>query len=277
MLERKTTTEYLKISELEVGKNYKKVCLVTDARYGVTVTGTGYYTFYLKDTESVIISARMFSIEDFANSGYDARFFRNKPVLVNFESQIFKGQWSLIVHEISIYNGSFDYSLFNGAIKSDIKKLQDIYGDQMPIGYESLSIPEFCNGRVGGALKIFEQTTNAILGFAEAIDVSEILQIFNKSFAFYVNYLKRKQAFDLVTGADIHEMLQGLLLESNEYPALLDTCYAMVNMMPPRHIYTHVITNAFTSVIDTYNLIYTQKSMPKGMNTFVDGKELTNY
>ena len=106
----------LDIREFVDGKTFKRLAFVQKVKSGVSVYETGYYTFYVKDVNGNVLAARLFNVKNFIESGFTASLYKNKPVIMEFSSQIYNGQWSLVVDKIDLWTGDFPFARFRGSV-----------------------------------------------------------------------------------------------------------------------------------------------------------------
>lgn len=279
MLTKNSVQRYLDLAELEDGKDFSRVCLVKNVRYGTSVLGKGYYTFYLQDVNANTITARLFDITEFSDSGYTATYLKNKPVTIYFTAQIYEGSWSLILQNIRLYSGEFDYQIFRGIAPSvNIEWLKNIYSgiSEIPEYYRTKCIPEFCGGRSGGALKVLESATRVLEGYKELVDFEKLLRVCSRAFTVYVKYLMKKMEFSSVSDADVVRLLQ-VELGTSEETEVINTCYALLGFRTANNIYAHLVKQAIETVMEAYDMLYFESTMPRGISTFYRGKEIIKY
>lgn len=269
--------EYLNITQLKEGQEYKKLCYVSDVRAGITVYQDGYYTFYVRDYDGNTVAARMFQVKDFEEAGFDAMYLKGKPAEITFTAQIYNGAWSCLLHNISVFSGEFDFRRFRGvAPDTDDAFLREVYGKDVWSQYRSKTLSRFCDGRVGGVTKIFEICTKTLYGFSDMVDKKRLLSCFQKAFHFLVLYEENKEEFGIVTGRHVAQLLQPML-DDEDSDCLVDTCYAVIGMKRADNLYTHLITRALDSAMEASRLIYLERALPYGSTVQVNGGTLTKY
>lgn len=273
MIAKVQESPYLDLADLEVGKTYTKLCYVMNVKAGVSVLGSGYYTFYIKDMRANVVPARLFNISSFKESGLDAISFRGKPATLTFETQLYNGNLSLVVTSAVMYKGAFDYSTFLGKIESNEDlaiKIFEKYGVtyDVPISFKTMSIQELYSGRTGGMMRLFVNAVRASLNYADLVDFPALLHVLQESFLFYAQFLVEKSKVSIIDAKTIYSLLHNVYmrnLKSNALSAIIDTCYALIGEGDPKHYFSSVIKRLVTTEIDNAELMIKINSMPAGI------------
>lgn len=283
-----TENEYLDITELVEGVHYEKLCYVTNSTSGVTKLDKGYFTFFVKDKNANVIRAQLFDVKDFIESGFMAKFFINKPVKLNFLSQMYNGQWSLIIKEISLWEGDFDYQAFRGSVVCDATRLKSVAGKVVgenyliPAEYSTVSLPTICAGRCGGYIKLMDSVLTELYNYKNlpSVDISCLLEAFFYTMDVYYDYLLKLNKFSIIPSSELFDLLKVLDSKIAKNPHRLEiseACRSIVGLVSPQHLYAHLICTSVKKYEEMFNLVYTNATLTKGSLVEVGGVALLRY
>ncbi len=290
--EKKPDVDYLKVSDLVEGLIYTKVALVSSAEAGLTKTSSGYAKFYLKDVDSNVISAFLFDVKDFAFSGITLAQLRGKPVEVRFVTQILNGSMSLLVDGsfgIKEWKGEFDRKKFVDIINFDEEVINGIgrtvFKDaswSIPIGYKTISSDSVGQGRVGAFAKQVELALHSVMGAGTLLegDFEETLRIFFIASDFLFRKVRQQQDAGVLEDVEVFDLLvacSGQYREDPYYPVILDTVKAVLGNSKPKHLVSHIITDAFNQALRVINLVCINKSLVHGASKIIGGEALLKY
>lgn len=285
MLSSVSKSEYLDINELVEGNTYTKVGLVSKCKAGTSVLEQGYYTFYVKDINANVVPAHRFNILNFERTGYDASYLEGKPVTITFNATIFNGRWSLILSDIKLFTGAFDYKRFSGFFTIAEDFIQSTYtrfnmNYKVPAQYSNVSIQSMYNGKVGGAAKLLESVVRSSLNLEDSINLADFLFVVKEAFEFYVSYSLSKEEYHVLDAKTFFNLLNVTyrrLENDNRLSAVIDTCYVLTDTGEPHHYFAFIIKNLVETELKNAKLISTVKAMPAGIATTIDNKCILNY
>lgn len=286
-----SSEEYLDVTSLQENTDYTRLCYVTDMKSGLTRMDKGFFTFYVKDKNANVITARLFDISDFINSGYTANAFVNKPVKLTFSAQKYNGSWSLIINSMELWTGDFDFASFIGKVEcsgSTIKSVLDIIyvdnKDLVETTIKQYGVKRFnsvCGGRVGGFLLLANHVAEEILRYLDFDSISnDIMEVFVISMSAYFEYLDICEKYTVTKMNDVMKILSKVSImneKSNCVEEILDTCRALFRLGEPQHLYSHLIVNAVNNSLRTYDMIYRFNCMPGGSSNYTGGVTLVKY
>lgn len=261
-----------------------RICLVYNVKSGTSVNNTGYFTFYVKDELGNQIPARLFNVKDFIDKGFDAMYFKRKPVLISFYAQMYCNQWSLVIESIELYTGEFDYSKFFGKlddIKTDqLEKIvsEAIDGYVLPDKYRTKSYTELYDGMCGGALHMFVNLVRNVLVYKyEPIDIRELVGTTVIAFDAYTMYIEKLEEFDIVLSSEIFNILRVIENKYNNCTYLeqaIDAARSIIGLTNPQNIYSHIIVSVFNTLKDNIKLTLLCRQLPKACVTRIGDKEV---
>lgn len=290
MLERaETSNEYLRLDDLTINGVYRKIAYVFGVKTGVSSLDKGYYTFYLKDIDANVVNGIMFEIKNFIEQGYDLIYFKNKPVEIEFKATTFAGMWSLQLDSIKVTNAPIQLERFIGKVdNSGSEKIESIYKTIMPDfniprEYALLSLASICNGRCGGALKLFTTVSSKLVTYNEFpnVELKNLLWVFTECFDVYINYLKLKNEFYVTDTAQEYGLLQKLYFKHKDkkvFSLLIDVACALIGLSKPKHLYSHMIVTELNDTVRNFELIYKNNILPLGTSASIVGDgELLRY
>lgn len=282
---------YLDMNSIQECIPLTALAYVSDASTGISKLDTGFVTFYLKDVNSNLVTARLFNVADFMLSGVKVSTFRHKPVKVKFVVQEFRGNPSLVidgVHGIEVYHGDFDYECFIGSIHVDTAELEfigkNIFGEEwaLPAEYQYFSTDTVAKGRVGGFLKIFSMALCTLKGYADltGLEYSELCTVFYRSMEAYYEVLRSQTVYDNLHALKkyevFHRIRERYASDDSSY-LIVDTVSSVLGYNKPLHFISHLICDAVTSAIKGLDLLYVNNSLPLGAKICTGGGELLKY
>lgn len=279
---------YLDISVLEEGKRYTKVALVTNTTSGITKYDSNFFTFMIKDINANTVRAQLFNVANAIEKGFTSIFLRGKPVTITFITQIYNGQLSLILEDISLYTDNFDYSLFIGRVNVNADRLKllakQLTNDEVIISlnFANTSLSFLCGGKCGGFLKLFDSTIKALYAYADfpGININDLLKVCLYTMPVYFDYLEMKDKFPIINQDSLFSLLHSLEASTSKNPLqyqITDTARALLEVTRPQHIYSHLIVKAVKSLEEQFNLITINNTLTKGTLTRVGDSELIRY
>lgn len=275
----------LDIREFVDGKTFKRLAFVQKVKSGVSVYETGYYTFYVKDVNGNVLAARLFNVKNFIESGFTASLYKNKPVIMEFSSQIYNGQWSLVVDKIDLWTGDFPFARFRGSVdaaKDFIMRLaHNCFGsyDLVKDEYFTVALTSIADGRCGGVAKLLEMSlsmSSALTNLPE-IDVKAVqIVIFYAIEALY----QCETMHDTLSIVSNTQLLQRItktkeLTTGQEFQQyIIDAIVSVYGYGKPQMLYSNLALQIIDSCRKQLDLVYCNLKIPTGMSTAVSGFEL---
>lgn len=285
--------EYLNMNSIPEFRTVERVAYVHDVSLGVTKLEDGFVKFYLKDCNANLTTAVMFGVEEFALSGMKATAFKHKPIKFKCVAQEFKGRLSLVIDGasgVSLYDGPFEYEKFIGVIKSDCEFMKNTMGDcgiefnsANFIEWTKTPLEEIGRGRIGGYAKVAE------IAFAECYragtllppeELKSFLSVFNTVSDFYFRYIKKRQTLEIIDTLNAYPFMTQIaqkLSDDDTKTLCMDAFSALVGIDTPKHLFAHLIEDAFNTAKKSLVLILQYEAMPLGSKNFVGGVELSKY
>lgn len=278
---------YLDSTKLLEDKKGECIAFVTSSKAGTTKLMDGFFTFYLKAIDGVVIPARMFNILDFVEKGYNAVALRHKPVKVKFTSQIYNGRWSLILEDISVWEGDFDRSLFVGKLKNtsdELERLMRKTAVSINLSeWEMASFADLAGGNVGGYIALANSVISRLESYKglHGIQFDILMEATLYSLKVYFKLLSLKDRFSVVPAKDILSVYEQINLElanNGNHDVICDACRGALELGAPQHLYSNLISRSIHSALEDMQLIYLYKSMPLGASTYTfDDIELVKF
>ena len=279
----------LNIRSFAEGLKMKAKALVIHVRSGIDVNESGFYTFVLKDINANTISARLFHVENFIENGFVAKSFENKPVLIEFIPQIFNGAWSLILKDIKLYDGAFDYESYKGKINVDTSFIDNCYlevfskSNPMDPAYYTASFSSICGGRVGGFMKLISSVARDLYNYVDycGYTTTDLFTVYFYTVEAYYKLLKKKELFEIVDQAELFSILQSItnkISGSGLTNEIVDSCRTILGFGAPQHILSHLIYESIQKELYTFSLIEKNLTLAKGATYKIsEGKTLLRY
>lgn len=275
----------LDITQLSDGLEYEKVCYLLDYKTGITKQEKGFYTFYVKDVNANVIAARLFNLAEYIDSGFTAMMLKSKPVKIKFMAQLWDGTWSLIVKEISNWDGDFNYENYIGKAEYNAEPLEAVYnsifGERLNPEYYSEFFPELCDGRIGGFISVLEKSFTQLYSYKiESLNPKELHKCFFICMNAYFNYLKLKKQYSIVPSQNVFDLLNAVRYQYDGYEFLketVDTILSLTGLAQPQHIYSHLICGVVNQTQNLLTLVYKNQSMPLGSSTTIGNKTLIRF
>ena len=274
----------LDINTLEDGKEYEKICYLLNYKAGLTKQDKGFYTFYVKDKNANVIAARMFDPKDYVDAGFTAMLMRSKAVKINFVAQIWNGSWSLVVSDIRLWTGEFNYEGYIGKAEYTVDALEAIYGSLFSQAlnpeYYSEFFPDLCDGRIGGFISVLEKSFTQLYSFkVESLNVKDLHRCFFVAMDAYFNFLRLKKSYGIVPSQKVFEIVNSIHFQYPESPYLneiTDTVLALTGLAKPQHIYSHLICEVVNQTRELLTLIYKNQAMPNGSTAVLTKSSFVN-
>ena len=291
LVNKEVELHYLDLSKLEVGQQYSKVAYLLNYKTGLTQLEEGFYTFYLKDCNANVTVARLFNVEQFIESGLKVMALAHKPVRINFIAQSYAGSISLVLTDIELYEGDFDYDLFIGKL-ADAKQsllfvskvLSKLKGNEimLPSNYADVPVSRIAGGRCGGYASLLRMATQRLLSYEKlpGINLSVLFSVFNAVQDRYFNYLRKLDTIDVLNKAQKMQEVQSCY---NKYSGddnlsiIVDTFTAIIGLGKAEHLYANLICNAIKDSIRDMDTIYTYNVMVLGATKEVGDLLLVKY
>lgn len=280
---------FLLIRDLTVGKKYTKVAYLSNVSTGIQKNEYGFATFYLKDCEGNLVTAKLFNVADFMLSGINLTAMRKHPVELTFVVQEFNGI-SLVIDGqkgISVWDGDFPYADFLGKVEVDTTTIEQV-GKQVIPDFEldammkNASLDGIAQGRAGGFLKVFDIALAQICGYNNVvgIDFKELLFVFYATMDLYFNVLVQRQKVNNFEDMFDDEVLHGARMKykgDDRMLPILNSLRALISNAKPAGIEDFIIKRAVETATMTLNAAYQLSITPVGVRTVVGGVSLLKY
>lgn len=278
--------KYLDSTELVEGNQYERLAFVANASSGVTKRESGYFTFYLKTVDNVILTAQLFNVEKFVESGFTAKVLLHKPVKVKFSAQIYRGRWSLLVSEIEFWEDSFDRSKFLGKLEVNTDIIEHYsLKTGIPVNTAEWADASFA-GLADGNSGAFLVVASALLAHMETyqslwnIDVDQLATVAIYTLKALFRYYCLQETLPVVTKKHLYDELSKVTLAAASSPmeyAIIDSCTEALHMGESTHLYARLVNRCCQDIIKDIRMVYLYKSMPMGGSTYVENKELVKF
>lgn len=282
--------KYLDFKQFNDGDKIKALAYVNEVRASYSVKETGYFTFYVKDINAVTIACRMFDIDGFIDKGFNALYLKHKPVLIKAKVQNYYGTWSLIVEDIEIWTGDFDYENVIGKMdieaefSSVFSTLQNAFPedkstfDAIKGGLDS-SIATICDGKKGGPAALFsfvfrELWSNSVINYMDCI------RVWIYMYLTYIEYEYKKNQFSILTHKEKLNIINSKCCwyENDRLADIIsNACYSVVGLSSPDNYYSVLLTKLIEQYDFVYNLGKTFEKLPQGSTVNFRGNEITKY
>lgn len=283
---------YLDMRKIPELKPVTRLAYVHDVNVGTTKYDSGFVKFYLKDCNADVVTAILFDVENFMMSGINAAAFKHKAVEFKCVAQEFRGRLSLVIDSrdgIKVYNGPFEYEKFIGRVDYSLTMLESACcecGEWDGIDTNEwlrCSIDELGRGRTGAFGRLVELAYSSIAPVVNSLnkkESDEMLSAFVVTSDYYFRYLRQKQNTDVIGTLGIYKFLSQVsqrYSESDSKLVFLDCLSAVAGSDKPKHLYAHLIKNAFDNARLTMQMQLQFTSMPLGTKAYVGGVELSKY
>ena len=280
---------YLRVSELCENLNYTKVAYVMDTDIGVSKTESGYAKFYLKDANATVVTAFLFNVQDFANSGVKLSMMKGKPVLVTFIPQVYHGRASLLIdgeQGIRVWDGKFEQSIFIGKVDYNeqliIKSAQSVLSDwEFPAEFRVFTDNKLGQGREGAYPRVVEMALRTLAGYTRSVpDGKGLLCVFFALVDAKFRLMKLRQTFDFLTDAKIFDVVNEISQKQHDseyYPIIVDGVRALAGFGKPTHLYSLLSLEALKQAESALNLIVINEGLVTGTSLEIGGVVLSKY
>lgn len=243
----------------------------------LTKVGKPFATFYLKDKNANMITARLFDISH--DTAQMVQLFARRPVKLRAEVQIFGGSFSLIIDGdtgITVYNGDFDYASFVGSYEVSLDTAAIIYNkvmnDTMPVEmYSKLSVDFLGAGRVGAFAKIYDLALSNIT-FLEGLNGLDTKDLFKVFFVVMHNYyliLNHHNTFGSLEKLKLIDDYNAVRCDEDLKFIVIDTLRSICENTKPMHLYAHLIKNAVMQANKTLQLVNANSVLVSAASTQV--------
>lgn len=280
---------YLRVSELCENLNYTKVAYVMDTDVGVSKTESGYAKFYLKDANATVVTAFLFSVQDFANSGIKLSMMKGKPVLVTFVPQVYHGRVSLIIdgqQGIRVWDGEFEQSIFIGKVEYNeqliVKSAQAVLADwEFPAEFRIFTDNRLGQGREGAYPRVIEMALRTLAGYTGSVpDGKGLLRVFFALVDANFKLMRLKQKFDFLTDAKVFDVVNEICQKYHDdefYPVVVDGVRALAGFGKPTHLYSILSLEVMRQAEHVLNLIIVNEGLVTGTSIETGGVVLSKY
>lgn len=279
---------YLDSSELVEGNRYKRLALVLNVNYGNDKFDMGYFSFYLKTADGMILSAPLFNVNNFIEKGFVANSLTGKPVVVEFMAQIYRGRWSLILTSINLWEGAFDRTKFVSELDvstDTIEKALSICDSRVSVSLDLWKIASF-EELAGGTIGAFAQLARMLFLNLESfrnmwgIDIESLFS--TAAIALNVQYkvYKLKEKYPKVRDEMALDILNDLRIKWDgdvKKDAILNIASSILFDTQPDHLYASLIKDTLDNALNNIKMLYLYKSVPTGGMLEYGHRKLVKY
>lgn len=277
---------YLDSTELVEGMRFKRVAFAVNNSSGTDKRSMGYFTFYLKSVDNSIITGQLFNVINFINSGFTANLLIHKPVLIDFTAQIYLGRWSLILHDIKVWDGAFNRNAFIGSLEvntSFIQQMAAMCGVNIQIEqWKHASFADLGDFNIGAFAVLADSTLRKLYSYAPLwnIDITYLMTVGLIALDIKFRYYELLAEYPIIRPEDRLNLVNSKLAAFKDNPlkdVVLDIAMAILDGGKPHHLYAVLVHSAIESCVKDIKTVYVYKSMPKGATAYCEGSELVKY
>jgi hypothetical protein len=283
--------KYLDSLNLDFRNECQSLAYVLDARIGNSdIVGT-FFRFYLRDVNGFTVTARMFNTSIFDKKGYALSIFKKKPVLVTYTASAYGGPASLVLSDIQIHEGEFDYGKFLGLVEKSQEYLEhsnNILSSALPSSNYMLpslwtteSYVDVCNGRSGGMSKLSYMVIKQLFDYFDTpgVEKEKLMVCAYKSLIVFGRYLSIKQVMDVPMKHQLLEIIytNSVDLDLTMKNIVADCCAAVIGLGEPQHLYAHIISRTIHTAKDLLNYSFEYPLIEEGSSKRVGDKTLSRY
>ena len=283
--------DYLDVSALAEGMVYTKVAYVQSVSTGLQKNAAGFITFYLKDCNANLITARLFNVEDFMLSGVKGSALAKHPVKITFVPQEFNGRMSLVIDGkigVELYTGEFDYKRFTGSVDVDLTKAEAIGKACMPEDWElnpmysTASFDYVGQGRAGAFASIFNSALVTVSGYCAlpGVNKESLLTVFFNAMEQYFQILMNRQKLSAFGNFEDFKFINSVSVKfssDDNCMCIVDTVKALSGASKPLGYEAALIKNAVDGAMFALNASLALQSVPFGTKTMVNGVDVLKY
>lgn len=277
---------YLDSTELVEGMRFKRVAFAVNNSSGVDKRSMGYFTFYLKSVDNSVITGRLFDVIDFIDGGFTAKLLIHKPVLIDFTPQVYLGRWSLILHDIKLWDGAFNRNAFISSLNvntSFIEQMVDMCGVYSQIEqWKKASFAELGDFNIGAFAVLADSTLRKLYSYEPLwdIDITDLMTIGLIALDTKFRYYELLAEYPIIRPEDRLNLVNSKVATYRDSPLkdiVLDVVMAILDGGKPHHLYAVLVHSTIESSIKDIKTVYVYKSMPKGATAYYEGSELIKY
>lgn len=282
-------SKFLIVKDLKVGKKYTKIAYLSNVSLGTQKNEYSFATFYLKDYEGNLITAKLFNVADAMLSGVNMTLMRKHPVELTFVVQEFNGI-SLVIDGatgINVWEGDFPYAQFLGTVDVDVSTLVGV-GQKVIPGFEinalmkTASLDGIAQGRAGGFLKVFDMALAQMCGYNNMVGINfdDLIFVFYNTMELYFEVLMQRQKlnnFDDMLDYEILHNARVKFLNDERMMPIINSLRALISNTKPAGIEDFIIKHAVETAVTTLNAAYQLNVTPVGIHINVGGVSLLKY
>lgn len=283
------THDFLLVKELKVGKKYTKVAYLSNVSIGTQRNDYGFATFYLKDYEGNLVTAKLFNLAEFMLSGVNMTLMRKHPVELTFVVQEYNGISLVIDGEkgIHVWDGDFPFAQFLGTVDVDTSTIEGI-GQKFLPGFElnvmmkTASLDSIAQGRAGGFLKVFDIALAQVCGYNSVVGINfeDLVFTFYQTMALYFEVLLQRQKLNNYDDMFDYEILHNARMkfkDDERMMPIINSLRALISNTKTAGIEDFIIKHAVETAITTLNAAYQLNVTPVGVRINVGGVSLLKY
>ena len=288
-LEKVRDTKNLNIDQVTIGVRFEAIAYLMDAKTRFTERAGGFIVFYLKDEMSRLVVGRMFSVENFIESGLQLAQLRRRAVKIVGTPANFDGGKSLHIESITIYDGPVEIERFVGKISTaseDIKVAEQLINEYvqsnitLPYEYTVDSYVELFHGASGGYARFSKLVLEDLRKFFELPTVVPRVLVESTFYVlrFYSRYLNTYARIDAPLKSEILKEIYTMVLpieNVNCTNTVVDACSALVGLGKPSILYSHLIVKTMENIRNLTNFCYEASLIPIGSSKQIGGEQLS--
>jgi hypothetical protein len=261
MLTKKIDSEYLDARNVNFAGSNTALAYLIGASGATARNDTGFVRFHLKDINGLVVHAVMFNVVDLLDKGFSFSLMKKKPVRVTFTAGEYMGGLSLVVSNISVWEGEFDYGKFMGRLENAGQILEDLYTSvnekyevnfKFPASYVNDSYLSICSGLGGGYVKYIEMVIKGLDGLSgtPGVVMKDLVMCTFFCLGTYAKYLEMREKLDVVLKHEIiskaYTTAQALTDERLKN-ICVDASTALAGLGKPQHLYANIIYGLMTT------------------------------
>lgn len=265
----------LTFEDLETSSVVNKICYVLNYTSGVSTLEKGFYKLYLKSSDDVIITAMIFDIKDFINSGFDIARLKNKFIKISGTVNSDFSNNSIILSSIEEVDIDFeDRAKFVG----EVENLDELYSEiremlssidssySLPAIYKNKNYSNIMGGKKGGYVKfVWKWLMNITLYSDICEDSSLLMSSTYRCILNYAKYLERVDLHPLISNKDKMDILREISIDDTESSMIAcDAMSSILGVSTPEHLYSYIIFNTFNLVVQMSEISDAWKGLPVG-------------
>lgn len=282
---------YLDLHNLSYGKSVESIAYLLDISLRYTQASKPYFFMNIKDCNGGQILGFMFEVSDVEAMGFESSKFKRRFVDLRYSVQVKNGFLSLHVSGFDSHSGLVDVERFLGSVEAaqgdleksntNMKKILDLDYDVFPLDYSTDTLPEICEGRIGGYAQFVWAVLRGITVFntTPGVDKVELYTVAYRVLNLYSDYLKTLSRtsvplkFELMNLVTKYANVEDVRLRN----IIQDTGLALMGLGSAEHLYAHIIVDSINKTKKFYDMSYSYKLLVDGTSRKVGNEILAKY